>query len=104
MADRTIKFVRASQIPGSTPGKPGGAVAVVVDDFDQENPMTASQYHDQPHAKIRIFDLWKEVRFLEPSAIHPDDYRALYPEDVNLSTERIKDILKRAASRYGPKP
>jgi hypothetical protein len=104
MGDRTVKFVRASEISGSTPGRPGGIVAIVVDDLSHETPMTAVQYHNQPHAKIRIFDLWQEVRFLDPRDIHPDDYRALYPEDAKLTDQAIIEILKRVASRFGPRP
>lgn len=61
---KIIRYVAVSEIPGATPGKAGGHIAVVVDDSGDEVLMNAAQYRIQEFAKIRALDLWKEVRFL----------------------------------------
>jgi len=100
MVAKTVRFVSASELSGATPGRPGGIVAVAIDDFGQEIALTAAQYREQEHEKIRIFDLWHDVRFLSPDELHPDDYRALYPKDARLPDKKIHEILKRVAARY----
>ena len=101
---KIIRYVAASEILGATPGKAGGNIAVVVDDLGNEVVMTAAQYHTQEFAKIRALELWQEVRFLQPTEIHPDDFRTLYPEPTGLSDAEIRKRLERvygAACRRG---
>ena len=140
MADKIIRYVPTFWIPGATPGKAGGNIAVVVDDLvvssastvanltvgqrpwptvrrprirhrtsgleylGHEVPMTAAQYRTQEFAKIRALELWKEVRFLQPTEIHPDDFRALYPELPDLTNVEIRKRLERVAGAIRTRP
>jgi len=104
VADKIIRYVPTFWIPGATPGKAGGNIAVVVDDLGHEVPMTAAQYRTQEFAKIRALELWKEVRFLQPTEIHPDDFRALYPELPDLTNVEIRKRLERVAGAIRTRP
>ncbi len=99
MSEQIIRYVHAREIPGSTPGQPGGAIAVVVDDLGVEHPMGAAQYRAQEHERIRALDLWKELRFLVPSELHPDDFRSLYPDQKALTDDQIREMLHSATKR-----
>ncbi len=98
MVYKIIRYVAASEIPGASPGKAGGNIAVVVDDSGDEVLMTAAQYRTQEFAKIRALELWTEVRFLQPTEIHPDDFRALYPELSGLTDVEIRKRLERVGT------
>ncbi len=104
MADKIIRYVPASGIPGATPGKAGGNIAIVVNDLGHEILMTAAQYRTQEFAKIRALELWKEVRFLQPTEIHPDDFRTLYPELSDLTNVEIRKRLERVAGAARTRP
>ena len=101
---KIIRYVAASEIPGATPGKAGGNIAVVVDDLGHEVPMTAAQYRTQEFAKIRALELWQEVRFLQPTEIHPDDFRTLYPELADLTDVEIRKRLERVSGAARTRP
>lgn len=101
---KIIRYVAASEIPGATPGKAGGNIAVVVDDLGDEVLMTATQYRTQEFAKIRALELWREVRFLQPTEIHPDDFRTLYPELSGLTNAEIRKRLERVAAANRTRP
>ncbi len=101
MSDKSIRYVPPSKITGATPGKAGGIIAIVVDDLGDEHPMTAAHYRAQEFKKIRALELWKEVRFLQPTEIHPDDYRTLYPMNAGLTDAEIKTRLERVAAVHG---
>ncbi len=101
---KIIRYVAASEIPGASPGKAGGNIAVVVDDLGDEVLMTAAQYRTQEFAKIRALELWKEVRFLQPTEIHPDDFRTLYPELSSLTNVEIRKRLERVAAAARTRP
>ena len=104
MADKIIRYVPALWIPGATPGQAGGNIAVVVDELGHEVPMTAAQYRAQEFAKIRALELWREVRFLQPTEIHPDDFRTLYPELFDLTNTEIRKRLERVAGVARTRP
>ena len=101
---KIIRYVAASEIPGATPGKAGGNIAVVVDDLGHEVLMTAAQYRTQEFATIRALELWREVRFLQPTEIHPDDFRTLYPELADLTNMEIRKRLERVAGVARTRP
>ena len=101
---KIIRYVAASEIPGATPGKAGGNIAVVVDDLGNEVLMTAAQYRTQEFAKIRALELWQEVRFLQPTEIHPDDFRTLYPELADLTDVEIRKRLERVSGAARMRP
>ena len=92
-----MTYVPVAEVPQSTPGKPGGAVAHVIEDRGRERLFTAAQYAAVNHEVVRIYNLWKEVRFVQPKDMHPDDFRALYPTDD--SDEEIRARLGRAQAR-----
>jgi len=104
VADKIIRYVPASWIPGATPGKAGGNIAVVVDDLGHEVLMSAAQYRTQEFAKIRALELWREVRFLQPTEIDPDDFRTLYPELSDLTNTEIRKRLERVAGAARTRP
>ena len=99
MLEKIIKYVSVDKLPLSTPGKPGGVIAIIVGGLGREPPMTAAQYGSQNFMAIHALDLWKEVRFIHPADLHPDDYRTLYPADKGLNDERIKELLNDAQTR-----
>ncbi len=101
---KIIRYVAASEIPGATPGKAGGNIAVVVDDLGNEVVMTAAQYRTQEFAKIRALELWQEVKFLQPTEIHPDDFRTIYPELADLTDVEIRKRLERVSGAARTRP
>jgi len=58
----------------------------------------------QEFAKIRALELWQEVRFLQPTEIHPDDFRTLYPELADLSDVEIRKRLERVSGAARTRP
>ncbi len=66
--------LHAPERPGEVGECQEANIAVVVDDLGHEVLMTAAQYRTQEFARIRALELWEEVRFLQPTEIHPDDF------------------------------
>lgn len=83
-------WISASQLEGATPGRAGGVVAVIISNNGDEQFVTATQYRKLDHKRATALNLWREIRFLYPAEIHPDDYRVLYPEFNNRSNEEIR--------------
>ena len=101
MSEQVIRYVPAREIPGSTPGRPGGIIAVIIDDLGEKHFLSATQYRAQEHEKIRARELWKEVRFLTPLEIHPEDFKVLSPGHRALSDEQIREKLVRLSKSLG---
>lgn len=94
MDDSGLKkqYVSSSEIPGSTPGKPGGVIAVYEDEKGVPRGLTAAQYEAQ-EPKLSALDVWKRLRILRPQEWHPDDYRVIYPHDRHLNDSAIRRRL-----------